>query len=54
MDLGGFAAPMALASLAHGAGVAAGAAGCLLAPPRYEEPPVRRRYRLAESLCTAP
>ena len=41
MDLGCVLhAPMAgWRALAHAAGVAAGAAGCLLAPPRYEEPP---------------
>lgn len=33
----------------HAGGVAAGVLGCVFAPPRYTEPPVRRHYSLAES-----
>ncbi len=35
--------------LAHGCGVLFAAAVCLVAPPRYVEPPARRRYRLVEA-----
>lgn len=49
MDAGWFCLrPWRGGALAHGLGVAWGAAGCLLAPPRYEEPPAGRRYRIAE------
>lgn len=30
---------------AHGAGVLAGVGACLVAPPRYQEPPARREYQ---------
>jgi GT2 family glycosyltransferase len=33
-------------TLAHGAGIMAAAAECVIAPPRYEEPPARMQYRI--------
>ena len=46
---------VARVALAHGCGVVVAAAGCLVAPPRYAEPPVRRRYgfRNASALCSS-
>jgi hypothetical protein len=39
--------PAKLAPLRHAAGLLCGAALCLIRPPRYEEPPVRRRFATA-------
>lgn len=38
--------PPRLDHLAHAAGAAAGAASCLVTPPRYEEPPPLREYEI--------
>ncbi len=49
MDAGWFCLrPWRGGPLAHGLGVACGAAGCLLTPPRYTEPPARQRYYVDE------
>lgn len=40
--------PWKPAFLAHGLGVLHGVAGCLFAPPRFEEPPAARRYELVD------
>ena len=45
MDLAAFCRwPWRCGALAHGAGVLRAMLGCLARPPRYEEPPARRRY----------
>jgi len=46
MDLAWFCLrPWKPGVLAHGCGVLSAIAGCLFAPPRYEEPPARRHYQ---------
>lgn len=46
-DLAAFATrPWRLSSLCHAAGLAIGAMRCMIRPPSYEEPPVRRQFAL--------
>lgn len=42
--------PWRPSSLYHAAGVVAGAVRCMVSPPSYQEPPVRRTYALAGSI----